>query len=111
MLVYDFYTIGNKLLAARKKLGLTQTDVADAAGMSMRSYADIERGTVNLRTETLLRICDALHITPDEVLTEDAPSLRLEQEELFHRLSTCNANERRTALKLLGVYLDSLGAD
>ena len=27
-------------------------------------YADIERGTVNMRTETILRICNVLHITP-----------------------------------------------
>ena len=63
MLIYDFREIGNRLLAFRKKAGLTQIEVAEAAGLSDRTYADIERGSVNMRIETILRICDALHIT------------------------------------------------
>ena len=65
MLLWDMRKIGNKLLATRKKAGLTQVEVAEIAGLSSRTYADIERGTVNMRVETVLRICEALHITPD----------------------------------------------
>ena len=71
MLVSNLAAIGNKLLAIRKRMGLTQAEVAEAAKLSDRTYADIERGTVNMRIETILRICNALHITPDEVLTEE----------------------------------------
>lgn len=35
---------GNRLLAQRKALGLTQAEVAERAGLSDRTYADIERG-------------------------------------------------------------------
>lgn len=108
MLVYDFTVIGNKLLAIRKRAGLTQMEVAEAAGLSNRTYADIERGTVNMRIETILRICDALHITPDEILTLDNSAIRKRQEELFERLNTCNEKDRDTALRLLDVYLRSL---
>ena len=61
MLVFDFGTIGNKLLSIRKKAGLTQSEVAEKANLSDRTYADIERGTVNMRIETILKICEALH--------------------------------------------------
>ena len=71
MLVYDFSDIGNKLLAIRKRAGLTQVEVAEAAGLSNRTYADIERGTVNMRSETLLKICNTLHITPNDIFTEN----------------------------------------
>ena len=43
MLLFDFHQIGNKLHDIRKKAGLTQSEVADAAGLSDRTYADIER--------------------------------------------------------------------
>lgn len=109
MLVYDFHIIGNKLHAIRKQFGLTQADVAEAAGLSDRTYADIERGTVNMRIETILRICDVLHITPDEVLTEESPSLTTQQAELLERLNACNPKDKETALQLLSVYLKSLG--
>ena len=57
MLIYDFREIGNRLLSFRKKAGLTQIEVAEAASPSDRTYADIERGSVNMRIETILRIC------------------------------------------------------
>jgi transcriptional regulator with XRE-family HTH domain len=108
MLIFDFQAIGNKLLTVRKRLGLTQAEVAEAAGLSDRTYADIERGTVNMRTETVLRICEALQITPNEILTETAPPLKLQQEELLRQLSQRPQREQETALQLLSVYLQSL---
>lgn len=109
MLIFDFHTIGNKLLAIRKRLGLTQAEVAEAAGLSDRTYADIERGTVNMRIETILRICSVLHITPDEILTEDNTFASIRQNELIDRLNACNPKDKETALQLLSVYLQSLG--
>ena len=108
MLVFDFRTIGNKLLAIRKRAGLTQAEGAAAAGLSDRTYADIERGTVNMRIETILRICSVLHITPDEILTQDNSAVEIRQSELLEKLSTCRPKDRETALRLLSTYLDSL---
>lgn len=108
MLLFDFRSIGNKLLAFRKKLGLTQAEVAEAAGLSDRTYADIERGTVNMRLETILRICKALKITPDQVLTEEATSILIKKEELLARLDSCSPKEQETAFAILSAYLASL---
>ena len=108
MLVFDLRAIGNKLLVIRKRMGMTQAEVAEAAGLSDRTYADIERGTVNMRTETILRICNVLHITPDEVLTEESNSLNTKQAELWEKLNGCNPKDKETALQLLSVFLRSL---
>ena len=108
MLLLDMRAIGNKLLAIRKRSGLTQSEVAEAAGLSMRTYADIERGTVNMRVETLLRICRALNITPDDILTDESSSLTVLQEELFEKLSACSLKDRETALAILAIFLRSV---
>ena len=108
MLIFDLRMIGNKLLAIRKRTGMTQAEVAEAAGLSDRTYADIERGTVNMRTETLLRICNVLRITPDEILTEQSDIANIAQYELWDRLNHCGSKERETARLLLTVYLKSL---
>ena len=108
MLVFDFYAIGNKLLSIRKRMGLTQSEVAEAAGISDRTYADIERGTVNMRIETVLRLCKALHFTADEILTEENPTLASRQAELFERLGECSPKEKEVVLQLLNTYLQSL---
>lgn len=108
MLVFDLLSIGNRLLKIRKRMGMTQAEVAESAGLSDRTYADIERGTVNMRTETLLKICEVLHITPDEILTEESSSLTAREEEILSKLNACNPKDKETALNLLSVYLKSL---
>ena len=108
MLIYDFKTIGNKLFSFRKRMGMTQAEVAETAGLSDRTYADIERGTVNMRIETILHICAALHITPDEILTEKESDQISRQDELWARLNSCSPKDKETALRILSVYLQSL---
>lgn len=107
MLIFDFTAVGGRLYSARRSLGLTQAEAAERAGISDRAYADMERGTVNMRVETLLRVCDALHLTPDELLTEREQSDPSE-EEIMARLRDCTPRQRETALRLLDVYLRSL---
>lgn len=108
MLIFDFYTIGNKLFTIRKRMGLTQAEVAEKAELSTRTYADIERGSVNMRIETVLKICNVLHITPDEILTTEDSSISAIQQELWYRLDSCSPKDKETALKLLSVYLESI---
>lgn len=81
--------------------------MAELAGLSDRTYADIERGTVNMRLETLLHICRVYGATPDEILVSelDAP---LPESELLARLHRCTQQQQATALTLLAVYLGSL---
>ena len=108
MLIFDKRQIGNKLFALRKRMGLTQLELAEAADLADRTYADIERGETNMRVLTLLKLCQTLRVTPDEILTdpddESAPPL----DELTEDLRACSSKDRETALKILNVYLQSL---
>ena len=103
MLIFDFYVIGNNLCNIRKNIGMTQADVAEKAGISDRTYADIERGCVNMRMETFLRICKALGSTPNDVLLDEK---KVEIEEIMELLRSSRERERNIALKLLKVYLE-----
>ncbi len=108
MLIFNFNTIGNKLLQLRKRVGLTQSELAEKAGLSDRTYADIERGSVNMRIETVLKICEALQITPDVILTEENISFNIKKSELLKQLDLCSPKQQETALELLSVYIKSL---
>lgn len=104
MLIFDFALIGNRLYSIRKKTGMTQADVAEKAGISDRTYADIERGTVNMRVETLLRICNVLKITPDEILLNEKEQ-EITTENITELLNSISSKERKTVFKLLETYL------
>lgn len=107
MLIPDLSAVGNALYALRRKAGLTQEQVAEAADLSARAYADIERGTANPRFLTIVRICNVLSVTPDELLPRQN-MVSAQTEDLLRRMELCSASERKTALRLVDVYLDSL---
>lgn len=107
MLITDLRRIGNNLYTIRKAKGLTQAEVAEKADLSDRTYADIERGSVAMRVDSLLKICAALHITPDDVLV-DAETAPVTEQDVLDAVKDCSAFEKETALKLLAVYLESL---
>ncbi|MBO4982969.1 MAG: helix-turn-helix transcriptional regulator [Clostridia bacterium] len=104
MLIFDFALIGNRLYSIRKKTGMTQADVAEKAGISDRTYADIERGTVNMRVETLLRICNVLKITPNEILSNEKEQ-EITTENITELLNSISSKERKIVFKLLEAYL------
>lgn len=52
--------LGTALRAARKQLGLTQSDLALAAGVGLRFVVDLEAGKPTVRMEQVLRVVDAL---------------------------------------------------
>ena len=64
--------------------------------------------SVNMRIETILRICDALHITPDEILTAAETGATAREEDILARLRACGPKDKQTALQLLDIYLRSL---
>ena len=51
--------LGDALRAARKQLGLTQPQLALAAGVGVRFIVDLEAGKPTLRLENVLRVIDA----------------------------------------------------
>ena len=109
MLIDDLRRIGDYLYTARKKLRMTQAQVAEAAEISDRTYTEIERGIVNMRILTFVRICDALRVSPDEVLIEEYKQRVQYEEQVLERLQACTLREKDTALRLLDVYLESIG--
>lgn len=107
MLIFDLQVMGQNLLRYRKAAGLTQEELAEAANLSARAYADIERGSVSARLDSLLKICDALGITPDDVLTEKTNDAEQLRKELIHKINHVSAKELEPALKILDIFFSS----
>lgn len=52
--------LANSVRGARKRLGLTQPQLALAAGVGTRFVVDLESGKPTVRLENVLRVIDAL---------------------------------------------------
>lgn len=53
-------TLGAALRTARKRMELTQSDLALAAGVGLRFIVDLEGGKTTVRLEQVLRVIEAL---------------------------------------------------
>ena len=52
--------LGDALRTARKQLGLTQPQLALAAGVGVRFIVDLEAGKATVQLQQVLRVIDAL---------------------------------------------------
>ncbi|MCX6930811.1 MAG: helix-turn-helix transcriptional regulator [Verrucomicrobia bacterium] len=52
--------LGDALRIARKQIGLTQPQLALAAGVGVRFIVDLEAGKPTVRLETVMRVIEAL---------------------------------------------------
>ncbi len=50
---------------ARKKLGLTQTEVGDIIGMKQGGIGNIEQGRTNLTDRNILLFCNSFNVNPE----------------------------------------------
>jgi transcriptional regulator with XRE-family HTH domain len=64
----DYKELGERIAKRRKVLNLTQDDVAGATGLSNNHISNIENNHSIPSIETLIKICEALDITPDYFL-------------------------------------------
>lgn len=55
--------LGEAVRSARKALGLTQPQLALAAGVGVRFIVDLETGKPTVRLENVLRVLQALGVT------------------------------------------------
>lgn len=58
--IHSTAQIGQILRTARRELGLTQSQLALAAGVGLRFIVDLEAGKPTLRLENVLRVITAL---------------------------------------------------
>lgn len=59
--------IGKNLKEARKFKGLTQREIAGMLFMTQQQYSRFENGIFELNYDQILKICEILEITPNEL--------------------------------------------
>ena len=69
--------IGQNLLRARTRLGLTQEDLADKVEISTTFYANLECGNRMMSIVTLRKLADVLCVSTDSLLYDDRPNAQI----------------------------------
>ena len=66
--------VGRRISEIRSGLGLTQEQVAERLGMTLKGYQFIERGVQNLTIKTMVKVASALDVRTAELFA--APTSR-----------------------------------
>ena len=61
-------SMGQRILARRKTLGLTQDDLAEMIGVTPPMISNLEQGKKAIRPDNLAKVCKALGLRADFVL-------------------------------------------
>ena len=62
--------VGNNLKQARKFKGLTQKEVAEKLKMTQQQYSRFETGKFELNYQQILKVCEILDITPNDLFLD-----------------------------------------
>ena len=65
------YIVASNLKRLRKKLGMSQEDLADKCGLHRTYLGAIERSERNITLQTLEKLAESLEISPLDLLTEN----------------------------------------
>lgn len=93
-------SIGARLRARRRQLGLSQTDLAEKLGVSFQQVQKYERGTNRIAASTLVAAAEALSTSVAGLVGEDGPA-RAEDDELFRALARPGAIEMLRAFNAI----------
>lgn len=64
----DYNDLGKRIRTARRAQKLTQEELSEKVGISASFMGHIERGTRVASLETLVSLCNALHVSPQTLL-------------------------------------------
>lgn len=60
--------VGNQIRIARESAGFTQEKFAEMVSLAPKNVSDIERGVVGVSLSSMIRICEVLSVSSDELL-------------------------------------------
>ena len=66
--------LGNKIQQFRESCGLTQAELADKSGISVKHISVLERGLKIPRLATFLKVAEVLGVTPNDLLADGGAS-------------------------------------
>lgn len=102
----DYAAVGKRIAAIRKKQHITQERLAEKTELSIVYISHIENSHSIPSLETLMKLCEVLNVTPDELLLgtrQDMENYLLS--DIQQKLLQCSPRERRLVDRFIDLLL------
>lgn len=105
----NYYELGRRIRARRRQINMTQEQLAELTNLSIPHTSHIETGKTKVSLESLAKIANALHTTPDELMFDSFVESRpLIQNEIADLLADCTSEETKDLCIILRYMKDFL---
>lgn len=100
--------LGQRIREARKGCDLTQQELADQTGLSIKTIQDIEAGKKNTTYETLLSLTARLGITLNTLSPSDSSFDDMKLQHLFGKIQSCSPENQEILYETLDFLAEKL---
>ena len=98
----DYIKIGQRIRAARLKLGWQQAEVAFRAGLTTSHMSHIETGQTKVALPTIVKIANTLSVSVDELLCDSLEQVKpVYDKKIADELADCDAAELQAMLEII----------
>ena len=95
-MVIDYKAIGLRIKKIRKRVNMSQEQLANKADLSVHFISNIENGLRKMSLETLTGIANALSVTPDDLLCDNLVyAFHVYNKEAQELFADCSCEESR----------------
>ena len=103
----DYQDLGKRIAKRRRELGLKQYQVSERAELSDKYISCIETAKSIPSIDVLVRICDALETTPDNILLGAISNTNGDnfERQLLGKLSKLDTKARTLAIEMLDKFV------
>ena len=88
----DYKNIGKRIVRRRKRLKISQIDLAEKIGISNNYLSSIEHGKEKPSLDILVKICNAISVTPDYLIMGNMYSNNVPQN-IADSLQLCSSRD------------------
>ena len=108
----DMVEVSENIRNRRKKIRMTQVQLASAAQLGENTIQRIESGQAQATIESLFRIAKALGVTPNNLAPSyyEFTSTNKEFEELLTRFELLNESDKKIFLNAALIFMEGLRA-
>jgi len=102
----DYKQIGKRIAKRRDILDITQAELAEKANLSATYTGNVERGA-KCSIETLMKLCNALDVTPDYLLLGVDKKYRIDSlDDIKDAIFRCDPKKKGVIKSFIQWYAD-----
>lgn len=107
-MVIDYKEIGKRMAARRKELGLKQYQLCEMIDVNYKYVSNLETGRSAPSLEVIMRLCEALNVTPDYLLLGADIDGALKNKEITDKVDKLSDEGKKLLSGIIDVLLGDM---